>query len=98
ATGGVAWLFAERLRDTIPAMDERNVTATHDAYDGIERWALLDLGLRLRVNGSLRPALRAIGDRVLADYRREVPTMGPEEWRQGRGGRPPGGGGAPAAP
>jgi hypothetical protein len=34
------------------------------------------------VNGSLRAALRTIGDRVIADYRREVPTMGPEEWGQ----------------
>jgi hypothetical protein len=82
ATEGVAWLFAERFRARIPAVDERTVTASRDAYDGIERWALLDIGLGLRVNGSLRAALRTIGDRVIADYRREVPTMGPEEWGQ----------------
>ena len=82
ATEGVAWLFAERFRDTIPAMDERTVIASRDAYDAVERWSLLDIGLRLRVNRSLLAALQAIGDRVLADYRREVPTMGPEEWRQ----------------
>jgi hypothetical protein len=81
-TEGVAWLFAERFRDTIPAMDERTVTSTRDSYEGVERWSLFDVGLRLRVNGALLPALRTIGDRVLADYRREVPTMGPEEWRQ----------------
>jgi len=34
------------------------------------------------VNSSLRATLRTIGDRVIADYRREVPTMGPEEWAQ----------------
>jgi hypothetical protein len=82
ATEGVAWLFAERFRDTIPAMDERSVIAGRDAYDAVERWSLLDLGLELRVNGWLRTTLRGIGDRVLADYRREGPTMGPEEWRQ----------------
>ena len=82
ATEGVAWLFAERFRDTIPAMDERSVIAGREAYDAVERWSLLDLGLKLRVNGWLRTTLRGIGDRVLADYRREVPTMGPEEWRQ----------------
>jgi hypothetical protein len=81
-TEGVAWLFAERFRYTIPAMDERTVISTHEAYEGIEAWSLFDIGLRLRVNGTLLPALRTIGDRVLADYRREVPTMGPEEWRQ----------------
>jgi hypothetical protein len=82
ATEGVAWLFAERFRDTIPAMDERTVIASRAAYDAVERWSLLDLGLKGRVNGPLLAALRAIGDRVMADYRREVPTMGPEEWRQ----------------
>lgn len=82
ATEGVAWLFAERFRDTIPAMDERTVVASREEYDAIEGWSLLDIGLRLRVHGSLLATLRTIGDRVLADYRREVPTMGPEEWRQ----------------
>ena len=48
----------------------------------MERWSPLDLGLKLRVNRPLVRALRAIGDRVIADYRREAPTMGPEEWRQ----------------
>jgi hypothetical protein len=81
-TEGVAWLFAERFRSTIPAMDERTVTSSRDAYDAVERWSLLDIGLGLRVNGSLLSALRTIGDRVIADYRREVPTMGPEEWKQ----------------
>jgi serine/threonine-protein kinase len=81
-TEGVAWLFAERFRDNIPAIDERTVTSSRAAYDGVERWSLLDIGLRLRVNGSLLSALRTVGDRVIADYRRELPAMGPEEWRQ----------------
>jgi eukaryotic-like serine/threonine-protein kinase len=82
ATEGVAWLFAERFRDTIPALDERTVITSRAAYDAVERWSLFDLGLGLRVNRPLATALRGIGDRVLADYRREVTTMGPEEWRQ----------------
>jgi hypothetical protein len=81
-TEGVEWLFAEGFRKTIPAIDERTVLTARDAYDGVERWALLDIGLRMRVNGQLLTALRTVGDRVIADYRREVPTMGPEEWRQ----------------
>jgi hypothetical protein len=81
-TEGVEWLFAEGFRKTIPTIDERTVTAARDAYDSVERWALLDLGLRTRVNGQLLATLRTVGDRVIADYRREVPTMGPEEWRQ----------------
>jgi hypothetical protein len=58
------------------------VVSSREAYDGVEGWSLLDIGLRLRVNGSLLSTLRTIGDRVIADYRREVPAMGPEEWRQ----------------
>ena len=81
-TEGVAWLFAERFRDTIPAIDERSVTSSRVAYRGVARLALLDLGLKARVNRPLTAALEDIGDRVVADYRREVPTMGPEEWRQ----------------
>ena len=82
ATEGVAWLAAERFRDTIPEIDERTVTARRQAYDAIERWSGLDVGLRLRVNRELRRTLRSVGDRVIADYRREAPTMGPLEWRQ----------------
>jgi hypothetical protein len=82
ATEGVAWLFAERFRETIPAMDEHSIVSTRAAYDAVERWSLLDLGLRMRANAPLAAALRTIGDRVLTDYRREVPTMGSEEWRQ----------------
>ncbi len=82
ATEGVAWLFAERFRDTIAAMDERSVTSSRAAYRGVARLALFDIGLKLRVNRPLTAALQDIGDRVVTDYRREVPTMGPEEWRQ----------------
>lgn len=82
ATEGVAWLFAERFRHNIPAMDESTVISSREAYDGIEHWSLFDIGLRFRVNGPLLSTLRTIGDRVIADYRREVPTMGTEEWRQ----------------
>ena len=39
ATEGVAWLFAERFRDTVPAMDERTVIAGREAYDAVERWS-----------------------------------------------------------
>jgi hypothetical protein len=81
-TEGVEWLFAEGFRKTIPTIDEHAVVSAREAYDAIEGWALLDLGLRARVNGQLLSALRTVGDRVIADYRREVPTMGPEEWRQ----------------
>jgi hypothetical protein len=82
ATEGVACIFAERLREDVATIDERTVTARKESYASIARWSLLDLGLRTRVKGRLTPALRAVGDRVIADYRRESPAMGPAEWRQ----------------
>ena len=82
ATEGVAWQFAERFRDRIPAIDERNVISSRESYDAVARLSRLDLGLRMRVNHPLAAALSVVGDRVIADYRREVPTAGPEEWRQ----------------
>lgn len=82
ATEGVAWMFAERFRDTMSAMDERSVTDRRDAYDAVDGWALFDIGLRARVHSRLEPALAAVGDRVIADYRREEPVMGPSEWKQ----------------
>jgi hypothetical protein len=81
ATEGVAWLSAEHFRRTIPDIDERNVIASREAYDAVASWSLFDLGLRLRVDRPLVEALRGVGDRVITDYRREVPSMGAEEWR-----------------
>lgn len=82
ATEGVAWLSAERFRSGIPAIDEHSVTTSHDQYDAVARASLFDFGLRCRVDGPLSAALRAVGDRVITDYRREAPTMGLEEWKQ----------------
>ncbi len=84
ATEGVAWLVAERFRDTVPTIDERNVEWARQAYAGVARWSVLDLGLRARVHGQLRRRLRLVAERVIEDYRREVPVMGPNEWRQAR--------------
>jgi hypothetical protein len=82
ATEGVAWIVAERFRDGVATLDERNVTASREAYAGVDRWSVLDLGLRARVHGELRRRLRLVADRVIEDYRRESPAMGPAEWRQ----------------
>jgi eukaryotic-like serine/threonine-protein kinase len=81
-TEGIAFVFAERFRDTMTALDERTVTAVRDAYSGVDRLAVLDVGLGARVHRRLVPALVAVGDRVIRDYRREEPSMGPFEWAQ----------------
>jgi aminoglycoside phosphotransferase (APT) family kinase protein len=82
ALEGVAWIFAERFRDGIGTIDQRSVTIRRQSYEAVDRWSLLDLGLRVRVNYALANALQAVGDRVVADYRRETPVMGPSEWSQ----------------
>jgi hypothetical protein len=83
-TEGVALPFAERFRDSIATIDERTVGERREAYRAVDRSAFFDMGLRVRVHPRLRPALVAVGDRVIADYRREEPGMGPAEWRQAR--------------
>lgn len=81
-TEGIAFVFAERFRDTMTALDERTVTSVRQAYSGVDRLAVLDVGLGARVHRRLVPALVAVGDRVIADYRREEPSMGSFEWAQ----------------
>ena len=71
ATEGVAWLFAERFRDTVPAMDERTVISGRES-DAVGAGHCSASGDRV---GPLS-ALRAIGKQVIADYGAECPTMG----------------------
>lgn len=82
ASEGAAWLAAGRFRDRIFDIDERTVSERHEAYKQIERSAGLDVGLRLRVNRELIRTLKAVGDRVIQDYRGEAPRMGPAEWKE----------------
>ena len=81
-TEGVAWLQAERFHDSIGQLNERNITDRREAYNEIDAWGLLDFGLRGRVDEPLFDALVAVGDRVIADHRREEPAMGRGEWVQ----------------
>ena len=82
ATEGVAWVAAERFRGALPTLQAHTLTETKSSYDGIRSWSILDTGLRVRVNQPLRDRLISIADNVIADYRREEPTMGPTDWKQ----------------
>jgi serine/threonine-protein kinase len=82
AAEGVAWVAAEQFRGEIDALDGRSVAQKKQEYDRIRGWSLLDLGVHLRVNGRLEARLVALADSVIADYRREEPTVGPVDWRQ----------------
>ena len=79
---GVAWVAAERFRQSVDAIDGPHVAARRQDYERISGWGVLDVGLRSRVNGPLRQRLVAIADAVIADYRAEAPTVGSSEWRQ----------------
>jgi len=79
---GVAWVAAERFRQSVDAIDGPHVAARRQDYERISGWGVLDVGLRSRVNGPLRHRLVAIADAVIADYRAEAPTVGSTEWRQ----------------
>jgi serine/threonine-protein kinase len=82
ATEGVAWMAAERFRGGIETLDGHTLSEKRQEYDGIRGWSFLDAGLRARVNRPLKQRLVSIADTVIADYRREEPTMGVAEWRQ----------------
>jgi serine/threonine protein kinase len=82
ATEGGACAAAEGFRSRINELDGRTLPHMRAAYDGVRASSLLDLGLRLRVNRLLKRRLTALADTVIADYRREEPTLGPAEWQQ----------------
>lgn len=79
---GVAWVAAERFRDGIEHLEGRTLLEKQQEYDAIRQWGLFDFGIRMRVNRPLKDRLVALADAVIADYRREEPTMGPAEWRE----------------
>lgn len=82
ATEGVAWLEAERFRGALSAIEPRTLAETREDYEGIRSRSVLDTGLRMRVNAPLQHRLIALAEDVIADYRREEPTMGPADWKQ----------------
>ena len=82
ATEGAAWLAAERFRGGLGALEASTLADTKNEYDGIRSWSILDTGLRIRVDQPLRDRLVSLADDVIADYRREEPTMGPSDWKQ----------------
>ena len=82
ATEGGACVAAEGFRSSIDTLDGRTLPHMKAAYDGVHASSLLHLGLRLRVNRLLGRRLTALADTVIADYRREEPTLGPAEWQQ----------------
>jgi hypothetical protein len=82
AAEGAAWVEAERFRGTLDVLDGLHLADTQSEYDGILRRSVLDLGVRMRVNRLLTNRLTAFADSVIADYRREEPTMSPAAWRQ----------------
>jgi serine/threonine protein kinase len=84
AVEGVAWMAAERFRDTVDDIEGRRIAERREDYDRIRAWGALDLGLRWRVHGPLRERLVGFADAVIADYRRDQPTVGLAEWRQAR--------------
>jgi hypothetical protein len=76
-----AWEDAERFLGGIDAIDGPTLLEKKQAYNSIS-WGLVDPGLRAIVNRPLEERLVALADSVIADYRREEPTMGTPEWRQ----------------
>jgi eukaryotic-like serine/threonine-protein kinase len=81
ATEGVAWMSAERFRRSLDGIDSRPIAETRASYEGVRMQSMFGTGLRLRVDRILRTRLVAMADRVIADYRRDEPTMAGADWR-----------------
>jgi predicted Ser/Thr protein kinase len=82
ATEGGAWVAAERFRSGIEGIDAGTLVEKRREYDGIRSWSPFHIGLALRANSLLRRRLLDLTDSVIADYRRDDPTMSVVEWRQ----------------
>jgi tetratricopeptide (TPR) repeat protein len=82
AAEGAAWVAAERFRHSLDTIDAHTLAETKADYDGIRARSVLGTGLRVLVNRPLRSRLVALADNVIADYRREEPTMATAEWKQ----------------
>ena len=79
---GIAWVAADRFRHGLDGLDGPTLLQKKESYESIRRWGMLDLGLAVRVNRALKPRLVAFADSIIADYRRETPSMGATQWRQ----------------
>jgi tetratricopeptide (TPR) repeat protein len=84
AAEGGAWVAAERFREGLGAMDGPALAARRREYDAIRDWGMFDTGLRLRVNPALRQRLLTLADFVIADYRRDDPSMSVADWREAK--------------
>jgi len=82
STEGVGLVAAERFRTSVAALDGRSLPHVRTGYNAIRALSFFGLGLRLRVNHVLEQRLTSIADNVIADYRREEPSLGAAEWQQ----------------
>jgi eukaryotic-like serine/threonine-protein kinase len=78
----VAWVGAERMRAELTALDGRQLTRKRQDYQRLQRWSLLHLGPRLRLDGPLKDHLVSVAGAVITDYGQEEPTVAEVQWRQ----------------
>ena len=88
-------------RGTIPSLARcarrpRRCRRSRDSTRRSASWSVLAVGLHARVDGPLRTRLVSMADAVIADYRREEPTMAAAEWKQAQQALALGGGSRPA--
>ncbi|HEX6464323.1 MAG TPA: serine/threonine-protein kinase [Vicinamibacterales bacterium] len=78
----VAWIAAERFRAGVAALDLQNVASAREEYDRLRGASPLRVATRMRVDNALGRRLISLADGVLADFRREEPTVAEAQWRQ----------------
>jgi serine/threonine protein kinase len=84
ATEALGLVRAERLRAKVAALEPSDVPAVRSAYQAIDRWAVMDIGVFIRLNGALTNRLIELADRTILDYRAEAPGVARVHWEQAR--------------
>ena len=80
---GAVWVRAGGLARRIPAMESSDVASARSEYGRIRKWAVVGMGLHLRVDEPLRDRMLALAERPIAGYRTDSPSVREVvRWRQ----------------
>ena len=72
---------AERFRHSIDGIDGPGLDTAESSYRRLASTGVLHLGLHMRVHQPLHAHLRALGTRVLEDYRQDQPSLSLADWK-----------------
>ncbi|MGI8671622.1 MAG: serine/threonine-protein kinase [Luteitalea sp.] len=72
---------AERFRQAIDGIDGPGLDTAESSYRRLASTGVLHLGMHMRVDRPLLAHLRALGTRVIEDYRQDQPSLSLADWK-----------------